>query len=126
MNSSDKRCANLNVTLPRPDAPEERGRAGRGRVLKLMKETLTVRTGMSDALRRGDEVLRQYQTLLEVGTDYDVAVHEVFKHVAFVVDEVRHRVRFWGVREPSRHEMMMNAERLLKAGEIKPWGACNA
>jgi hypothetical protein len=86
-----------------------------------MKETLTVRAGMSDALRRGDEVLRQYQTLLEVGTDYDVALHEVMKRVAFVVDEVRHRVRFYGVSEPTKAQLIMNAERLLKAGQINPW-----
>lgn len=95
--------------------------ASAARLLNLMKETLTVRAGISEALRRGDEVLRQYQTLLEVGTDYDVAMHEVVKRVAFVVDEVRHRVRFYGVSGPTRAQMMMNAERLLKAGQIKPW-----
>ncbi len=91
------------------------------RRLNLMKETLTVRTGQSPALQRGDRLVLEYVSLLERGTDEQVWAYEVIRGAALRWDILKSRALFPAV-EPSRQQLMMTAQGLLKAGLIKPWG----
>lgn len=118
-NSCVKPSANLNETLPRPDAPA--GRAGRGRVLNLMKETLTVRLAHSAALAEGDRRLRAYESLIEHGTDEEIWADAVLRGAAVRWDIMKRRALAPAV-EPTNQERMTHAEGLLRRGEIKPWG----
>jgi hypothetical protein len=92
------------------------------RPFNLMKETLTVRRHQSPALARGDALMLEYSSLLERGTDEDVWAFDVMRGAAVRWDILKHRALSPAV-EPSWADRAMNAERLLKAGQIKRWGA---
>jgi len=94
------------------------------RVLNLMKETLTVRMGQSVGLARGGRQAFEYMQFLERATPEDLWMDEVIRGVAVRWNILKSRA-LYPFREPSRSELMMNAERLLKSGQIKPWGASN-
>lgn len=91
------------------------------RSFNLMKDTLTVRTGDSPALQRGDRLVLEYVSLLERGTDEQVWAFEVMRGAAVRWDILKSRALFPAI-EPSIQQRMMTAQSLLKAGLIKPWG----
>lgn len=54
-----------------------------------MKETLTVRPAFQEAVRRGEEQLRQVRWLHEQGSQYDLDVYHAMRRAAFVTHWAR-------------------------------------
>lgn len=90
--------------------------------LNLMKETLTVRLRHSPALDRGDALMLEYLGLLERGTDEQIWADEVKRGAAVRWNILKSRELCPAI-EPTRAQLVMNAERLMKAGQLKPWGS---
>lgn len=81
----------------------------------------TLNASMSAALDRGDRALSDYRDLLERGTLEDIHADETKRGVAIRCDILKHRA-LNPVTEPTQAQCWYNAARLLRAGEIKPWG----
>lgn len=96
-----------------------RGRSAR--LLNLMKETLTVRECLRAALERGERQLMEHVQLMERGTVEDLWTDEVRRGALVRWDMLKRRA-LEPVREPSRAQLMMTAERLREAGQIQQWG----
>ena len=69
---------------------------------------------MSAALERGDRALREYQELLERGTDQDVWADEVMRGAAVRWNILRSRALCPAI-EPTQAMLWANAERLKAA-----------
>jgi hypothetical protein len=87
-----------------------------------MKDTLTVRLRYSPAMERGDRRLLEYIILLETGSDEQAWADEIIRGAAIRWDILKHRALSPPI-EPTQSALSANADRLLKAGEIKLWGA---